>query len=228
MKIEALFFDLDGTLVDSVPDLAAAVDDMLLALELQPAGIEQVRNWVGNGADKLVERALYHAAGEDRQKQLFPRAKQIFLEKYRLANGCRSLCYPGVETTLAALKNRGFRLACITNKPARFTHPLLRQLGLDAFFELVVSGDTLPVKKPEPLPLTFCAERMVLPLQACCMVGDSFSDVGAARAAGLPVVAVGYGYNHGEDIRSARPDACISRFEQLLELEELAPVFRAG
>ncbi|MCB1615012.1 MAG: phosphoglycolate phosphatase [Pseudomonadales bacterium] len=212
----AVFFDLDGTLVDSVPDLAYAIDQMLQTLSLPVAGVEKVRHWVGNGAEKLIERALFFALDDNAAVAAsFVSAKPLFYEAYQASNGTFSVCYPGVLPTLLRLRENGFRLSCITNKPVRFTHPLLRQLELEPLFEKVVSGDTLSVKKPHPAPLLFCAEQLGVAPSACLMVGDSRSDVLAAKNAGVPVVAVSYGYNHGEDIRNEGADHVIDRFDRL-------------
>lgn len=207
-----VMFDLDGTLVDSVPDLTIAVDTMLQELGCPTAGEAKVRLWVGNGATRLVERALADSASGVNAEQAFER----FLHHYSESLTCRSRLYPGVLETLQALHAQGVQQAVVTNKPRQFTPALLEALGIDQYFAQVVCGDDLERKKPDPLPL--------LHVIACCqstpssslMVGDSINDIQAARAAGCPVVAVPYGYNHGEPVASAQPDMLVNALTQLL------------
>lgn len=215
-----LLMDLDGTLVDSVPDLTACVDDMLQALGMPPCGEEKVRLWVGNGVERLVERALAGDMEGKVEPGLRERGLSRFLDCYRDRHAVQSCVYPGVREGLEALRGR-FSMGCVTNKPARFTAPLLRAMGLDGYFEVVVAGDTLPQKKPDPAPLLFAARQFDVNPGDALMVGDSRSDVEAARAAGFGIVCVSYGYNHGIDIREQRPDAVIDRLTQLPDL--LAP-----
>ncbi len=218
---EMILIDLDGTLVDTVPDLADAVNAMLRALGMPPHPEARVREWIGNGAERLVRRALVGRYEGEPPEELFQRGYPIFLQAYQ-ENVCRrSRPFPGVEAGLKALEAAGYPLACVTNKPARFTEPLLEQLGLDRYFRLVVSGDTLPRKKPDPAPLLHAACFFGVAPQHALMVGDSINDVQAARAAGFRVVCVPYGYNHGQDIREARPDAVVDSLAQLPNL--LAP-----
>lgn len=221
--VRAILFDLDGTLVDSAPDLALAVNATLAELDRPPCTVDIVRDWVGNGADKLLERALSgHFDGRvspERLAAIRPR----FLHHYERYLCVDSALYPGVAEGLEALYGAGLRLGCVTNKPSRFTQPLLEQLNIAGFFGAVIGGDDAPHKKPDPAPLRLAAERLSVPLGHCLVVGDSINDIEAARAAGCPVVAVPYGYNHGRDIRSARPDAVIASLGALpLLLREAA------
>lgn len=215
---QAILFDLDGTLVDSAPDLAYSVDRMLTELGRSPAGETAVRHWVGNGAERLVKRALTGAMQDEPDAELFDRAYPLFLEIYAGHVMVDSRLFPGVEEGLKQLHHLGYPMACITNKPARFTEPLLEGLGIAALLGLQVSGDTLPVKKPDPRPLRYAAEFFKVPAECTLMVGDSRNDVQAARAAGAQIVCVPYGYNHGEDINEAGPDAVIDNLTQLVEL----------
>ncbi|ROR29536.1 phosphoglycolate phosphatase [Inmirania thermothiophila] len=212
---EAVLLDLDGTLVDSAPDLAAAVDEMLAALGRTPAGEAAVRRWIGNGAPRLVKRALTGEMEAEPDPALFERAYALFLDAYQrhLSEGTR--LYPGVAQGLEGLAAMGLRLGCITNKPARFTEPLLARLGIRRYFGVVVSGDTLPRGKPDPAPLLHAAACLKIEPGRTLMVGDSVNDVQAARAAGMRVVCVPYGYNHGEDIAAAQPDAVIASLAEL-------------
>ena len=213
-----ILFDVDGTLVDSVPDLAWCVDRMMERLELPPRGEAKVRNWVGNGVEALVRRALIDRLDGEPDPELFRRAYPLFLVLYADNTSKRSHLYPGVEEALRRLQEAGYRLGSVTNKAEQFTLPLLEALGIRDRFEIVISGDSLPRKKPDPLPLLHAAEFFGVSPEESLMVGDSVSDVKAARAAGFRIVCMSYGYNHGEDIRDAGPDAVIDEMTQLLEL----------
>ncbi len=217
-KPKMILIDVDGTLVDSVPDLSYCVDEMLRRLGRPPRGEARVRNWVGNGVERLVRRALIGALDGEPPEAEFGRAYPIFLELYRDNTSKRSRLYSGIREGLDYLRSAGYRLGCVTNKVAEFTEPLLRDLGVREHFEIVVSGDTLPRKKPDPLPLLHAAEYFGVRAQDALMVGDSVSDVKAARAAGFQIVCMSYGYNHGVDIRDAAPDAVI---DSLIEIRGL-------
>jgi phosphoglycolate phosphatase len=217
-----VLIDLDGTLVDSVPDLSYCVDAMMRELGLPERGESAVRQWVGNGVERLVQRALINAVEGEADPADYERALPVFMRLYRENTSGRSRLYPGVREGLDFLKRTGFRLGCVTNKAEQFTVPLLRDMGILDDFELVVSGDTLPVKKPDPAPLLYAAEHLGVTPAESLMVGDSRSDVKAARAAGFAIVCMSYGYNHGEDIRNYGPDAVIDRLDQLQGLLEKA------
>lgn len=210
-----LLMDLDGTLVDTAPDLAACVDAMRVGLGLPPWGEAQVRKWVGNGVDRLVKRALTGRLDGEPAPALFERARRLFLAHYAENTSARSRPYPGAVHALDHFRRLGVPVVCITNKPGRFTEKLLADLGLGEYFRMVLSGDTLRTKKPDPLPLLHAAGHFGLSPAQCLMVGDSKTDVAAARAAGIPIVCVSYGYNHGEVIRAASPDAVIDSLEEL-------------
>lgn len=204
-----VLIDVDGTMVDSVPDLAFCVDEMMKRVDMAPHGEQRVRDWVGNGVERLVRRALIGKLDGEPDEALFERAYPEFFQLYRENTSKRSRLYPGVREGLDYLQSAGLPLGCVTNKAAEFTEPLLKDLGVFNYFALVVSGDTLPRKKPDPLPLLHAAGFFKVAPADALMVGDSVNDVAAARAAGFQVVCVPYGYNHGEDIRKARPDAVI-------------------
>lgn len=212
-----VMFDLDGTLLDSVPDLAAAVDSMLIQLGRPPADIEQVRQWVGNGALVLVQRALagkfdYSAISALEAKP----ALQLFLQAYA-QEGSRSQVYSGVLDTLAALKDKGIKLAIITNKPEQFLPELLHSHGLTDFFDWIVGGDTLPEKKPDPMGLLWVMQQAGVTAEQSLFVGDSKNDIQAAKAAGVSCVALSYGYNHGQPIELEQPALVIDNLSQLLQ-----------
>jgi phosphoglycolate phosphatase len=216
-----VLIDLDGTLVDTVPDLAYAVDETMTALGLPRRGEQRVRQWVGNGPERMIRRALINSLEGEPDEEMFRRAYPIFL-KIHGENVCNhSRLFPGAAEGIAFLESEGYALGCVTNKPARFTEPLLEALGVRNRFGLVVSGDTLPRQKPDPAPLLYAAEFFGAEPRECLIVGDSINDVLAARAAGFAVVCVTYGYNHGRDIREAAPDAVIDSLAQLKDL--LAP-----
>jgi phosphoglycolate phosphatase len=214
-----ILIDLDGTLVDSVPDLAYCVDELMTRLGRPPHGESAVRNWVGNGVERLVRRALTGTLDGEPAAADFERAYPIFLGLYAENTSGRSALYPGVREGLDYLKANGYPLGCVTNKAAQFTVPLLKDLGVWDYFALVVSGDTLPEKKPHPAPLLHAAAQLGVAPGAALMIGDSVSDVKAARAAGfLGIVCMSYGYNHGQDIREAGPDAVIDSMAELPDL----------
>ena len=216
LRPEMVLIDVDGTLVDSVPDLAWCVDEMMTRLGRPPHGEAAVRNWVGNGVERLVRRALIGQLDGEPDAADFDLAYPVFLELYAENTSKRSLLYPGVREGLDWLAANGYALGCVTNKAAQFTEPLLRDLGIRDRFGIVVSGDSLPEKKPHPLPLLHAAEHFGVAPGAALMIGDSVSDVKAARAAGfLGIVCMSYGYNHGVDIREAAPDAVIDSMAEL-------------
>lgn len=215
---QLVLIDIDGTLVDSVPDLAYCVDALMDRLDLPRRGAAKVRHWVGNGVERLVRRALIDGVDGEPDEALFARAYPIYLALYAANISRRSRLYPGVEQGLAYLREAGYKLGCVTNKAEAFTLPLLRALGLFEHFGIVLSGDTLAKKKPDPLPLLHAAAHFGVAPSEAMMLGDSLSDVQAARAAGLQIVCLSYGYNHGRDIREAAPDAVI---DSMAELEGL-------
>lgn len=217
-KPEMVLIDVDGTLVDSVPDLAYCVDELMKQLGMPVHGEAKVREWVGNGVERLTRRALIGRLDGEPDEALFQKAYPIFLDLYAENTCKRSVLYPGVKEGLAYLKSAGYKLGCVTNKAAQFTIPLLRDLGVYDEFEIVVSGDDLTVKKPDPGPLLHVAKHFGVAPERSLMIGDSVSDVKAARAAGFQIVCMSYGYNHGVDIREANPDAVI---DSMVELEGL-------
>ena len=213
-----ILIDLDGTLIDSVPDLAYSVDAMMRELGLPERGEAAVRNWVGNGVERLVERALVNDLDGTPSREAFERALPVFQRIYQENTGGRSALYPGVREGLDRLQAAGYRLGCVTNKAACFTLPLLREKGLHDDFEIIVAGDALPQKKPDPAPLLHAARELGVTPAESLMVGDSRSDVKAARAAGFQIVCMSYGYNHGADIRDENPDAVLDRLDELPDL----------
>ncbi len=217
-KPAMVLIDVDGTLVDSVPDLAYCVDEMLKALDMPVRGEDRVRHWVGNGVERLVRRALINQLDGEPDEALFEKAMPIFNELYAENTSKRSCLYPGVKEALDFLKSTDVKIGCVTNKAAQFTLPIIRDLGIADYFELVVCGDTLAKKKPDPLPLLHSAEKLGVKPENSLMLGDSMSDVKAARAAGFDIICMSYGYNHGEDIRDSKPDAVVDSMDEIRNL----------
>lgn len=211
-----VIFDLDGTLLDSVPDLASAIDSMLLGLGRPVAGVERVRDWVGNGSMVLVRRALsgsiVHAGVDQQQAEL---AHHAFLQAYSGGHTLTSV-YPGVMAFLEALEARGIAMAVATNKPERFVAPLLEEKGMLGYFDWLVGGDTLPVQKPDPAALHWIMREAGVAVADTLFIGDSRNDVLAGQAAGVKVVAVSYGYNHGRPVSLENPDLLVDSLDVLI------------
>lgn len=210
MQIRAVTFDLDGTLLDTIGELAAACDAMLLELGRPALGLATVSGFVGKGMAVLVERCLVATDGEAPTPELLAAACAAFVRLYAAINGNSVREYPGVRAGLSALREQGLPLAVVTNKPAAFTAPLLAKSGLAEFFSVVVAGDTTAERKPHPLPLLHaCAELGVLPGENV-HVGDSANDVLAARAAGCLAFAVPYGYAGEAPLDAGKCHALVS------------------
>jgi phosphoglycolate phosphatase len=217
-----VLIDVDGTLVDSVPDLAYSVDEMLKRLNMKPHGEAAVRNWVGNGVVRLVERGLTNDLDGHPDQALFDKAMPIFNELYSVHHSDRSTLYPGVKEGLAFLQqSKKLSIGCVTNKAEAFTIPILKALGIHDEFEIIVCGDTLEKKKPDPMPLLHASAHLGVLPEHSMMLGDSKSDVKAARAAGFSIICMSYGYNHGEDIRNYEPDAVIDSMTELSNLLDI-------
>jgi len=215
IKPSFILIDLDGTLIDSVPDLTYCVDEMMKQIDMPVRGLDAVRQWVGNGVETLTERALVNAIDGKPDTDLMTKAYPIFLELYKHNNSQRSCVYDGVKEGIQWMKDNGYRVGCVTNKAEAFTIPLLKSKGLFDLFEVVVSGDTCEKKKPDPMPLLHAAKLMGVNPDNALMLGDSRSDVKAARAAGFNIFCMTYGYNHGEDIRDYNPDVVMDSFMEL-------------
>jgi phosphoglycolate phosphatase len=212
---EMVLIDVDGTLVDSVPDLAWCVDAMMRELGLPERGEERVRHWVGNGVERLVKRALINELDGEPDEEQYNKALPIFQDLYSENTSKRSCLYDGVLEALDFLKTTGVRIGCVTNKASRFTLPILKDLGIADYFEMVLCGDMVERKKPDPMPLLQSAEQLDTAPEASLMLGDSMSDVKAARAANFGIICMSYGYNHGEDIRDYNPDAVVDSMAEI-------------
>lgn len=205
MNIRAVLLDLDGTLVDSIPDLAQAANAMRIKLGLSPLHQELITQFVGKGIDHLVRRAM---TGGDNDVVISPEAFTVarghFADAYHQVNGDRTTIFDGVVDGLKAMKAAGLKLAVVTNKPTVFTEQLLIQTGLRSFFGAVVSGDTCPTRKPDPGPLLHACKLLEVEPTDCIFIGDSIHDAQAAQAAGMPVLIVPYGYNEGNSVQNLK------------------------
>jgi phosphoglycolate phosphatase len=211
MKQFLLVFDLDGTLVDSAPDLRAALNEMLRERGLAPLSLPQVRRMIGDGAAALVARALEASGIEPgRAANALPRFLQLYeADAVRLTRP-----YPGVPETLTALRRRGYRTAICTNKPQHATYTVLDGLGLLPLFEEIAGGDRFAVRKPDPGHLLGLIDQMGASVRAAAMIGDNENDAAAAHGAGVPLVLMRYGYARVEPA-SLAADALLDNFADL-------------
>ena len=212
-----VMIDVDGTLVDSVPDLAFCVNELMRTMKRNTWSEEQVLKWVGNGVAKLVERALVGKLEGKANLVDFARAYPIFIDLYAHNVSRRSYLYKGVRKGLSYLKSKNIIIGCVTNKSEQFTLPLLKDLAIFDEFAIVISGDTLAKRKPDPLPLLHAAKHFNIDPKDCLMLGDSVSDIQASRAAKFKIICMSYGYNHGIDIAQHCPDAVIDSMTQLID-----------
>jgi phosphoglycolate phosphatase len=218
LRVKAVMIDLDGTLADTIPDLAAAANRMLRELERPELPLELIRTFVGKGIPNLVERALAGSLNGQASADAIARALPIYERCYAEVNGASATLYPGVTEGLDALRAARFPLACVTNKSRAYTIPLLAQLGLASYFEQVVAGDTLAQKKPHPAPLLHACRHFGVAPREMLLIGDSLNDAQAARAAGCPVFCVSYGYNEGRDVRELDVDAIVGSLAEAASL----------
>ncbi|AMR79933.1 phosphoglycolate phosphatase [Cupriavidus nantongensis] len=215
--IEGVIVDLDGTMVDTAGDFHASINAMLLALGRQhpnlgpvaPMSEQEIVSYVGKGSENLIRRVLDARFSPLHANGLFADAYALYDREYIRINGQFSQVYPGVREGLAAMKAAGLRLACVTNKPYSFTEPLLAKTGLAQYFELVYGGDAFPLRKPDPFPLLKVADAFGLEPSAMAALGDSENDAQAARAAGMGVLLVPYGYNHGNPVQGVDADGIV-------------------
>jgi phosphoglycolate phosphatase len=210
--------DLDGTLLDTLPDIAEAADRMLRDLGQPAVGVEVVRGYVGRGISRLVKRLLTGDLEAEPEAHCFARALPLFEQHYRDTFTQRSRPFPGAVEGLERMRAARLKLACVTNKAQAFTVPLLERTGLQPYFDLVVSGDSLPRKKPDPLPLLHIAQCFGVAPSALLLIGDSDNDTEAARAAGCPVACVPYGYRGSREVRDLDCDAIVASLSEAAEL----------
>jgi phosphoglycolate phosphatase len=215
---DLIVFDLDGTLVDSAPDLAFAVNTMLARFGLPTRGEDQVRGWIGNGAPMLVKRAMTGEMWPYNEPERFDEAVDLFMQVYGDNMTERGGLFPGVLEGIRELKQRGCRLAVLTNKHSRFTVPLLEQLDVTPYMDYIGCGDQFEKLKPAPEPLLKTAERFAIKPEQCLMIGDSSNDVRAARAAGYGILVVSYGYHDCERVEDLQADGVIHSIAELPDL----------
>ncbi|SCY44654.1 phosphoglycolate phosphatase [Nitrosospira sp. Nsp13] len=210
LLIKAVMIDLDGTLLDTAGDLAAAANMMLRELGRAELPLETIQSYIGKGIQKLVKRSLTGSLDDEPDAELFDKAMPIYERDYAKTLCVNTRPYPGVIEGLNGLREADFRLACVTNKAEAFTLPLLRATGLFDYFDIVLSGDSLPKKKPDPMPLLHACKHFGILPHEMLLIGDSLNDAEAARAAGCHVFCVPYGYNEGRDVRELDCDAIVT------------------
>lgn len=220
MNWKAVLFDLDGTLVETAPEIADAVNDTLRHFHLPEVSQAQVDGWIGHGTRELLIMALAHLKGQSlqtvREGEDLRQALPVFDGHYQNRCGTRSQLYPEVRRTLVALRAKGCRLAVVTNKEARYTHEVLRAHTLQEHFDAVISGDTYPTKKPNPTSVHTLLSQWQLAPQDALFVGDSSIDAATARNAGLAIWLLPYGYNMGQPVEASQPDRVIHNLAELL------------
>ncbi|MDH2919500.1 MAG: phosphoglycolate phosphatase [Sideroxydans sp.] len=217
LPVAAIVIDLDGTLLHTAPQLSEAANRMLRDMNYAPVSQTLLSSYIGNGISWLVKRALTGDMHATPDAALYDHALPIF-EKHYTELLLDSKVFDGVIEGLDAMKAAGYRLGCITNKVERYTTPLLAGIGLAKYFEIVLAGDTLPEKKPHPMPLLHAAKFFGVPIENLLLIGDSLNDAVAARAAGCPIFCVPYGYNHGEPVETLDLDAVIANLPAALPL----------
>ncbi|MEQ8515773.1 MAG: HAD-IIIA family hydrolase [Chromatocurvus sp.] len=215
IALEAIAVDLDGTLVDSLPDLARAANHTLSRRGLSPLHEDEVRGMIGDGIDTLLYRCLQRSLGRDPERRELEEAIPVMRGHYADHVFEHSCIYPGVLEALADWQGRGIRLACVTNKASVLTRPLLQGAGLQAFFESVQCADYSAERKPAPTMLLRLLAEFAIDPTRCAMIGDSTHDIGAARAAGMIAVGVDYGYGNPHGEPRIAPDVTLSRLDQL-------------
>ena len=218
ISIKVIMIDLDGTLLDTADDLALAANLMLKDLGLPEQSTSTIRSYIGKGIQKLVKRTLTGQLDEEPDAALFAQALPLYEKHYANNLSVNTRPYPGVLEGIKIMQQAGFKLACITNKAEAFTLPLLRSTGLYDQFEIVLSGDSLPKKKPDPMPLTHICKHFDVQPHEALLIGDSLNDAIAARAAGCHVFCVPYGYNEGRNVYELDCDAIV---ETLIEASKL-------
>ena len=213
-----LIFDLDGTLINSIPDLTAAINKTLSHFNLNSFTIEEVTPFIGNGAKMLVKRAFETSSNHTIEVKALEEALDYFKNVYQ-ENVCEhTFLYPGVKETLQELKNRGYTLAICTNKPYRFVEPILEKLEIKAFFALWLGEESLAEKKPNPMPLLHLARELKASPEECLMIGDSKNDIVAAKNASMDSIGLSYGYNYNENIKDYNPELVLDNFKHLLKI----------
>ena len=215
-NIKLVVLDLDGTMVDSVPDLAYCTNKMLTQLNYPNHKTEKIKQWVGNGVVKLIERAISGKLhNEAIDKDLMQKATNIFNKLYanNLANF--SQLYPSTLECLEYLKQKKFYIACVTNKPIQFSNILMQKLNIFNFFDVILGGDSLKEKKPSKIPITYLLDKFNISNNECILIGDSITDIKTAKNSNCKIICVSYGYNHGNDITAENPDIVIDSLSDI-------------
>lgn len=215
-----IIFDLDGTLIDSVPDIAASVNHMLGQIGRETATIDTIRGWVGNGVNTLVKRALSNSVDIDAEldNELYESSLDIFLKYYKSNSCVKTVMFDGVKESLKTLNDKGYILTIVTNKPYDFVGSILEKLEIAQFFKTYLGADSLEKKKPDPMPLEYLCGKLDIDIAQSVMVGDSKNDIIPANKIDMDSIAVTYGYNYGEDINDYEPSVCISDFSDILKV----------
>lgn len=217
-NIQAVIIDLDGTMVDTAPDFLVAINQMRAEFDLAPIDLDTIKRFIGKGSENLIHTVLSVDFSDAQIEKHFVAALAAYQRHYLAINGDYSKLYPNVIEGLQALRERGLRLACVTNKPMAFTLPLMVKKGIASYFDVVYGGDSFVRKKPDPIALLqVCTDFNLAPSQVLA-IGDSSNDAQAARAAACPVLLVPYGYNHGEAIQNVESDGIVA---SLLEAAQL-------
>jgi len=217
VPVKAVAFDLDGTLLDTLPDITEAAQRMLADLDRPAQGAHSVRLYIGGGIPRLIKRLLTGEMDGEPPAAELQHALELFERHYRDTLTRLTQPFPGVEEGLRRFAGAGVKLACVTNKGQSFALPLLQATGLREFFDLVVAGDSLPVHKPDPRPLLYCAQQFGTRPGELLMIGDSVNDTLAARAAGCPAFCVAYGYS-ARDVRELDCDAIVQTLVEAVRL----------
>ena len=220
MNKQLLIFDFDGTLIDSVPDLADATNAMLTTLGKDTYPLDTIRNWVGNGSRMLVERALVgkiEVLEDELTVEEAEHAEQVFFDAYKNLSDSKTVAYPNVDSGLRQLKEAGYTLALVTNKPIRFVPKILESFGWTSLFDMVLGGDSLTTKKPDPAPLLYVCDKLGVMQDKAVMIGDSRNDILAGQNAKIDTLGLSYGYNYGQDIRDLNPTAAFDDFATLVK-----------
>ncbi len=208
-NVRGAIIDLDGTLLDTAADFTQALNTLLAELDLASLSQETITGFIGKGTEHLVHSALAARLPAAEVAQRLDAAYARYQTIYRDINGDHAPLFPQVKEGLKALLNQGIRLACVTNKPIDFALPLLEKKNLIQYFEFTYGGDSFAFKKPHPYPLQQACQRFDLPAHQVVVIGDSINDAQAAQAAGCPVMLLPYGYNHGQPVQDAKPDAIV-------------------
>ena len=213
-----LIFDLDGTLINSIPDLSMAVNQMLKSLNADPIPLEKIKIFIGNGAKTLVTRSLNYTHENKVSKELFDKAFPMFMNAYK-ENPCQeTFLYPGVTETLEYLYDKSYKMMICTNKPIEFVEPISNKLEIEKYFHNWIGENSLPEKKPSGQPLLHLAKEANIPIEQCLMIGDSKNDIISATNAKMESVGLSYGYNYEEDISHYNPTVVLEEFKNLKKM----------